>query len=751
MRIRFAFRLALAWAAFAACSSGSNRGEKAPPPPLTLPPPTMEHISPGAGISGVPFSVEVFGSYFRDPAIAGRSDRDGPTVVYSRIRDLDGKVVDGPAASGVAVVQSSPQGAAIASFTMDASSLPTGVYSLSLRTIAGLEVRRDDAFLILPRPAVTSIDQSFFCDPHMSRLFTSQPRSEKLGINGTNLFKLTPSVPGVALTARGPNSTLRSSIDPDSVSGCRPVPFSGGEICFLSKLGLICNRFEGAELCSRVEARLPGDIDLGTHMVVAVVPPMLGFMAPDATFDLFRDIFIESNPPTLAGNFGLLSVVDSPLSLPVWFGLPFVIGPGVSPTVRIGSTPLAVSATGCAPLGLAGLEACQGLTATVPQGFPAGAHVIDVTTAAGCTGTASLTLAAKPVIDGSVPLSMCGDDLQVVRVEGTGFASASILVDAIQPSVLNSCTARSAGLDCILGAFSGSDRLSLGTHQLIIENRSSPPVRSEPATLTVTHGPPVVGEPSRTVIYSRAVHQLFVPVSNVTGRIVSARIVSAGFFSPSVAIPVDVAAVPGGAQVLFPAVGGKDSYFIEVSDETPCAGRAVGFVTATDDPIWRLLDFESGPGFDVYTVSVTADPAPPLAWLENDGHPGSSVGARRDQPGPEWYFDVRPDLQSGTDVGLVRFDLRARGSGDPAAAPAVVLLGPAFQLEHATPAPAPGVWTHYELSLLSADGWTYRDAGGARPAQVADLHGFFAIRIPGSWWSGAGEAALDNVAVELAR
>jgi len=214
-------------AALAACSGGSSAsGTKPTTPSQPLPPPTIAHISPGAGISGVPFAVEVFGFYFRDPAIAGRSDRDGPTFVYSRIRDLDGNAVDGPAASGVAVVQSASTGAAIASFTMDASALAPGVYSLSLRTIAGLEVRRDDAFVILPRPAVTSIDQSLFCDPHMASF--GPPRSEVLGINGTNLYRLPPFQLAVDLVARSPNRLLRGSIVPESISGCRPVRFSGG-------------------------------------------------------------------------------------------------------------------------------------------------------------------------------------------------------------------------------------------------------------------------------------------------------------------------------------------------------------------------------------------------------------------------------------------------------------------------------------------------------------------------------------------
>jgi hypothetical protein len=75
-----------------------------------------------------------------------------------------------------------------------------------------------------------------------------------------------------------------------------------------------------------------------------------------------------------------------------------------------------------------------------------------------------------------------------------------------------------------------------------------------------------------------------------------------------------------------------------------------------------------------------------------------------------------------------------------------------FQIEHALTAPAPGTWTHYEVSLASADGWTYRDANGSRPAELADLRSAFVfVRILGSWWTGPGAAALDNVAVELAR
>jgi len=48
-------------AALAACSGGSSAsGTKPTTPSQPLPPPTIAHISPGAGISGVPFAVEVF-------------------------------------------------------------------------------------------------------------------------------------------------------------------------------------------------------------------------------------------------------------------------------------------------------------------------------------------------------------------------------------------------------------------------------------------------------------------------------------------------------------------------------------------------------------------------------------------------------------------------------------------------------------------------------------------------------------------
>lgn len=170
----------------------------------------------------------------------------------------------GPWTSQVARVQSFPDGLGIATITVDASALPTGVYSLALRTAAGLEVRRDEAFILLPHPTVTSLDESLFCDPHMFGL-SGGTRSEKLGINGTNLYRLPPFDLIVAFAGRGPSATLRPTIVPDAVSGCRAVPFSGGESCFLSTLGLFCNRFEGAELCTRVEAGLPG-ADLSSHM-----------------------------------------------------------------------------------------------------------------------------------------------------------------------------------------------------------------------------------------------------------------------------------------------------------------------------------------------------------------------------------------------------------------------------------------------------------------------------------------------------
>jgi hypothetical protein len=97
------------------------------------------------------------------------------------------------------------------------------------------------------------------------------------------------------------------------------------------------------------------------------------------------------------------------------------------------------------------------------------------------------------------------------------------------------------------------------------------------------------------------------------------------------------------------------------------------------------------------------------------------------------------------------FDLLAAGGGDPITAPGLVLFGSGFRIERVIAAPSSDTWTHYDISLDSPGGWTYRDAGGTRPAAWADLKRTSTIHILGSWWSGTASAALDNFSVELAR
>jgi hypothetical protein len=51
------------------------------------------------------------------------------------------------------------QAASQAFIDVDASVLPAGVYALTLRTTRGLEVHRDEAVVILPRPAISSLGE----------------------------------------------------------------------------------------------------------------------------------------------------------------------------------------------------------------------------------------------------------------------------------------------------------------------------------------------------------------------------------------------------------------------------------------------------------------------------------------------------------------------------------------------------------------------------------------------------------------
>ena len=366
----------------------------------------------------------------------------------------------------------------------------------------------------------------------------------------------------------------------------------------------------------------------------------------------------------------------------------------------------------------------------------------------GSTST-SIRTVPNPVIRTIIPATVCQRALQVVSLGGDEFISPSLYLDG-RSFMSSQCVPATRDSSC-LSFDLGYDDLSIGPHTVEVETSSTPRIRSDPSTINVVSGPPFPGQPAPDLVYASGHRTVFVPTSNVTGRIMSARLNDLA----GVILPVEFSEVVGGIQITVPATAGEGVYRIELSDESPCVGRdpASSALRTTDTPVLLLRDFETqdGAAFD-RTVAVTGEPGPLLAWLKDQGNPGSAIGANRDASGPDWYLVALAAWGARMDIGLIRFDLRSSGAGEPSAAPGVVITNIAFQLEHAIPPPPNGSWAHYELSLQTADGWTYRDANGSRPAEPADLQmSFLDVRVLGSWWRGAGSATVDNLAVELAR
>jgi len=727
-------------AVIAGCRSGDGGQQSATQTPA-LAPPEIAHLSEGIVIEGDPMRPTVFGRNLRDPSIKETSTTDGPVFRFMRTRDLDGSPTEGPEASRVATVYPLAGNAAEAWIDADPPVLPTGAYSFTLRTSAGLEVHREDALLVLPRPRVTSVDPEAQCIRTSPSPDT--PRSETIALIGSAIHRLLPYEPRVSFFLKDASGVFRPyrTATAQSISGCRALTINGAESCFLSTFGLLCQPIERVELCTRIDAHLPAYVT--AHMGVGIELPLREAAAGDETF---RAFFIEE-PDTSAAEFlGIRTVVDGPLDLQIWRAdWPLLYGPAAQPTVLLDGAPFPVTGSGCESTGVPGKNVCAGLNATVPQGYAAGRHLFEVTTVSGCTASSFVDLAPRPDVNAVVPPYVCAVGLQSVRIEGTGFFAASAIVDGQDQSAFT-CRASTPGRDCIGFVLSGRALLPIGTHSIAVKNQSSPALLSNGVTLTVTPGPPIVGAPSPHLIYSGATRTVFVPVSNLTGRVISATL-STGPQS----VPVAFAEVAEGVELQTPALGGSALYDIEIADESGCAGRGTGLFTVSDAVI-VLRDFEMGAEASS-TISTGSDwPATPR-WQASGGNPGGLFTAQRSEPGSDWYFSVPLSWAPGSDLGLVRFDLSASADGEPSSSPGFLLKNAAFQLEHRIGAPAPdGAWTRYELSLQSPYGWTYTDGTETRPARAEDLAATFdTVLILGSWATGATQASVDNVAVELAR
>ncbi|HEY6912251.1 MAG TPA: hypothetical protein VI356_22925 [Myxococcales bacterium] len=728
--------------ASASCSGGSSASPSKPEAPLApLPPPTLSVVSSGVQFAGEPLVLDLYGQYFHYPSGTPGAGADTPAVTLSRVRDLDGNAVNGPDDHPSVAVLDGHGGATLAT-AMSSSILPPGVYSVTLRTAAGLEVGKQDGFVVLPQPSLSSLDPEIVCDPGtFDRSGSARPL---IGINGANLYRLHPFDPGVRLGIVRPDGTTFSGFTavPEAFSGCRTVPFAGDQ-CFLTVFGLGCNHFDSVQLCDRIEARLPQDIRNPSAMTLSVDLPLRPTTAPA----LSHEMFLERSVPPPPGI--LYSAVNGAVEVPISFG-PSAAGPRAAPAATLDGAAFPVTPADCVASGADGIDLCQRLSVVLPQGFPPGDHALTLETAGACTGSMTIHLAPKPVIHTATPPSICKDTRQQIVLSGDGLSGRDVSIDGALWSVVVGCDPLQGDSSCREVVFQGGE-LALGPHRMQIETFSIPHLSSDPIGFDVVPGPPFHGPPKPGLVFASGQRQVFIALSNVTGHIRSARLLPLG---PGTPIPAPIVEVAGGAEVTVPAEAGTGIYAIEISDDGICAGGEIfegNFLQTTDNPIVFQQDYETPDSLNtLQALTAAGGQGPALVWLPNQGSTGSAVGATTDAGAPDWYYDT---FGWAEDVGLLRFDLRAIGSGDPASSPGVVLSNVSFTLEHAIPSPpADGTWAHYELALQNPDGWTYRDAQQSRPATLDDLRvGSFQIRVLGSWWTGGGSSALDNFATELAR
>ncbi len=170
----------------------------------------------------------------------------------------------------------------------------------------------------------------------------------------------------------------------------------------------------------------------------------------------------------------------------------------------------------------------------------------------GCSAQTSAQVVGPPVLTSLSPLIACANDGNSrVGLNGGGFLFPRILVDNLEATLAFTCPPQSSipfSTCDLLAIYSGTALpVGPGTHSVVVENGTLPPVRSQAATLTVAPGPPFVLGPNPGVVYNGVDRKVFVSISGLAGSIVSAGIVPWGGVGPEVPAK-SVTAVAGGAS-----------------------------------------------------------------------------------------------------------------------------------------------------------------------------------------------------------
>lgn len=634
----------------------------------------------------------------------------------TRIATFEGGATSGPE---VAVVVQAPAGGApqVLGLDLPADHLQPGRWRVALHDARGLLASLDAAFLVATPPTITEVEWTATCTTRASRDVTLRGANLLAGPASLGV----PRVTAVLVTPLG-ELPMGAPTGTDCVAGS----FGGRWFSFCRALRIPLPDQPAA--VGEVVLRLPA----------GVAPPPGGPLAAPLAYEA------QGSVPALVGR---LAVVDAPTEVKVMSGGQYLVGPAGGTAARIGQTPLALRGEGCEPTGVAGLERCGALWATIPLGFPAGTHAIEVTSQTGCALAAPVELAARPVITGTRPAAVCRAGYGALTLLGEG-------LDTVRTTYAASTAGPWTGFSTQYLSTLPAGRWAVRAETVDV----SPPLVSEPFWLDVFAGPLSVADfPEPRLLSSTSHRPVSLWVSGSTG-LVSGRLLPLVGGDP---VPVTLSASPASASTFtfeFPALGGDRSYWVEVADESPCGGRQTPYALETrSDPVLLAWDFElSGQAPTAYSAAGMYITDPSAGITPGAGVTGSAATGRTDADVGDWYLGWWPYVPAG-DHGLIRFALEATGSGAPSSAAGLMIgvadaYGREVRLRTQLTPPTPGVWNHYEVRLDDPSIWTVTEPTGAtRAATSSDLQDRLRyIAILASWWRGPVSVAVDDLSLVLA-
>jgi hypothetical protein len=695
-------RVLLCAALVAACGSGSS----------SLPPvqQSITAVSPAIVNPGISLSMAIEGRF---ETVAGGSS----TVALVRTRSLDGLADGTQVATTTIPAQSSGVATRIDLSLAPPSGTPTGVYGFRITSPAGHTVSIDDGFLLVPPASAGALANDLVC-------LSGAPT--QLTASLSNFYTTGLDAPAAVLN--GSNVAV-------SVGGCQPVAFASGSI----------------QHCSSVAVPIPANLPAGSYVLRLTTTTANGVVGTTV-----EDPLIVDRPDPLDLLSGpVYSAVDADVPLLAQGLRAYHVDQAAPPTATIDGQSVVPTFDRCTAAGLPGHSFCTLLGLALPQGTPAGNHIVSVTTSPGCTASATaLSIGAPaPAVahsdDLTIPAGLfCPNTGRFIVIEGASFFAPLVFIDGVQALETDVCSQGAPGTCSSFQVLplSGSGPFAPGTHTVEVQNMSIPPVRRALASPVVFDpGPATARAPQPSVLFNGLERQVFVPIASQTGPIASVQL-QKGSISPANFTPQ-----PGGIEVTVPAGLDPGVWSILVRDQSACPPAQASFLNLEADFVLVHITFDDSANFPPILFDGSTNPTANADLVPNGtglaAHYAAAAGTA------PWWF-IGPKLFG--DLQMLRFDLRRSGTGAPLAGGDLRLAGPGFQLESALSPPPQDAWTHYDVSLDDPTGWTWLgNDGSVRPATSADLATLlFAqgaeVRIRGAGFDGSTDASLDEVIAELA-